>query len=103
MKTMRTSAGTTTLYPRQMFCYKSVIESLRQMVLRPGWIERCEKWRLHKDQEGVLRDIYDGKVWKEFLNPNGVAFLSVPLNFALTLNIDWFQPFKHTNHCTGAV
>ncbi len=37
------------------------------------------------------------------LNPNGILFLSVPLNFALTLNIDWFQPFKHTNHSTGAM
>ena len=36
--------------------------------------------------------------WKEFLNPNGMPFLSVPFKFALTLNIDWFQPFKHTNH-----
>lgn len=44
--------------------------------------------------------IYDGNVWKEFLNPNGRPFLSVPFNFALTLNIDWFQPFKHTNHST---
>ena len=105
MKKLRTSAGTTTLYPRQMFCYNSVINSLRNMLLRPGFIEKCEAWRLCKDhiQEGVLGDVYDGNVWKEFLNPNGMPFLSVPFNFALTLNIDWFQPFKHTNHSTGAM
>ena len=100
MKKLRTSAGTTTLYPCQMFCYNSVINSLRNMLLRPAFIEKCETWRLRKDhiQEGVLGDVYDGNVWKEFLNPNGMPFLSVPFNFALTLNIDWFQPFKHTNH-----
>lgn len=27
MKTVRTSAGTSTLYPRQMFCYRSVIDT----------------------------------------------------------------------------
>ena len=29
MKTVRTSSGTTSLYPRQIFCYQSIIQSLR--------------------------------------------------------------------------
>lgn len=28
-------------------------------------------------------------------------FLSLPFNFAFHLNIDWFQPFKHTTHAEG--
>ncbi len=42
---------------------------------------------------GTLTDVYDGRVWNEFLNPQGRPF---PYNLALNLNIDWFQPFKHT-------
>lgn len=103
MKTVRTSAGTTTLYPRQMYCYKSVIESLKEMIQRPGFIERCEAWRLREIADDVLADIYDGNVWKEFLNPGGVPFLSLPYNFALTLNVDWFQPFKRTTYSSGAI
>ena len=47
--------------------------------------------------------IYDGKVWNDFLSPSGVPFLSVPYNFALTLNVDWFQPFKHSNYSAAAM
>ena len=30
-------------------------------------------------------------------------FLSAPYNFAFTLNIDWFQPFKHSTYSAGAM
>lgn len=96
MKTVRTSSGTTSLYPQQMYCFKSIIESLKEMIKRPGFVEKCEAWRSREVANDVLEDIYDGKVWKQFLNPGGVPFLSVPYNFALTLNVDWFQPFKNT-------
>ena len=72
------SAGTTILYPQQMYCYKSVIESLKVMIERPGFIEKSEAIRSRNVQEGVLADIYDENVWKEFLNPGGVATISLP-------------------------
>ena len=37
------------------------------------------------------------------MNPGGVPFLSVPYNFALTLNVDWFQSFKNTTYSNGAM
>ena len=37
------------------------------------------------------------------MNPDGIPFLSLPFNFALTLNVDWFQPFKNTTYSTGAI
>jgi hypothetical protein len=48
-------------------------------------------------------DIYDVRVWKNFLNPDGVPFLSAPFNLALSLNVDWFQPFKYSNYSAGAM
>lgn len=104
MKKVRTSSGTTILYPRQLYCYHSLIDSLKDMVRRPGFVDKCELWRTLKIQEeGTLTDIYDGKVWKDFMNPDGKPFLSVPYNFALSLNVDWFQPFKHTTYSAGAI
>lgn len=103
LKTVRTSCGTSSLYPRQMYCYKSVTESLQELILRPGFVEICENWRTRNIANDMITDIYDGKVWKDFLNPNGVPFLSLPFNFALTLNIDWFQPFRNTVYATGAI
>lgn len=45
MKSVRTSSGSTVLYPRLLYCYKSVVQSLQEFLLRPGFIELCEKWR----------------------------------------------------------
>ena len=53
--------------------------------------------------EGMLSDIYDGCVWKKFLNLQGRAFLSQPHNLALMLNCDWFQPYKHTQYSVGVL
>ena len=103
MKRVRTPAGTTSLYPRRMFCYQSLIDSMKLMLQRPGFAERCELWRKRKSAPNVLSDIYDGKIWKEFLDVDGVPFLSLPYNFALSLNVDWFQPFKHSTYSAGAI
>ena len=48
-------------------------------------------------------DVYDGRVWREFLTYDGQPFLSVPFNFAFQLNINWFQPFEHTQHSEGVM
>ena len=40
---------------------------------------------------------------EEFMNPDGIPFLSLPYNFAIALNVDWFQPFKSTSYSCGAM
>ena len=34
---------------------------------------------------------------------NGTPFLSEKFNFALSLNVDWFQPFKHVSNSIGVI
>ncbi len=41
---------------------------------------------------------YDGNVWKTF-----EYFLANPNSYLLSLNVDWFQPFKHITYSTGAL
>jgi len=41
-----------------------------------------------------MQDVYDGKVWKDFQSYNGQPFLSEPGNYALMMNMDFFQPYK---------
>ncbi len=60
-------------------------------------------WRERASSEGVYSDIYDGVVWKNFLAPNGNPFLAFPGNYAFQLNVDWFNPFKHTKYSEGAI
>ena len=71
--------------------------------MRPGFIEKCELWRSHDAPPGTYSDVYDGKVWKEFMYVNGQSFLSSPFNYAFQPNVDWFQPFQHTQHSEGAI
>ena len=103
MKVVRTSAGTATLRARQLYCYKSLIESLQDFIKRPNFVTKCEAWRKRIIVTGTLNDIYDGRVWSDFMNPSGIPFLSLPYNFALSLNVDWFQPFKHSTYSMGAI
>lgn len=101
-KVKRTSKGAS-LYPKLVYCYKSVIDSLQDMLKRPDFFRKCELWRDRQVHPGVYSDVYDGAVWKEFLIYNGTPFLSAPYNYAFQLNVDWFKPFKHTQHSEGAV
>ena len=103
MKSVKTSVGTY-LYPRQLYCYSSVISVLREKVSLPGFIEKCEKLRNQVVPSDVYADVYDGHMWTQFQNAGGIPFLALPYNFALCLNVDWFhQPFKHSKYSCGAI
>ncbi len=51
----------------------------------------------------MFYDVYDGQVWKDFLTPGGVNFLADPRNLALMVNVDWFQPYDHTQYSVGVI
>ena len=69
----------------------------------PGFLELCEEWRGVSRPEGILTDVYDGKLWKEWMDFDNVPFLKVPGNLILMLNLDWFQPYKHTPYSIGVI
>ena len=50
-----------------------------------------------------MSDIYDGQMWKDCSNVNGRPFLSQPNSLALSLNVDWFRPFKHSQYSIGVI
>ena len=97
------SNGCKRYYPRKVYCYKSVIKSLTTLLEKNGLVEACEHWRQRSLPEDVLGDIYDGRMWKEFQHLDGKPYLSVPHNLALMLNIDWFNPYKHSPYSVGAI
>ena len=41
MKVMRSRAGKTFLYPRQVYCFKKVTDSLQDLINRPNFMENC--------------------------------------------------------------
>ena len=48
----------------------------------------------------MYRTIFWLKDWQCF---NGTPFLAQPNNYAFMLNVDWFQPFKHSVYSVGVI
>ena len=84
--------------PIKYYCYKSVINSLEEMLKRPGVVKQCKEWCERDVPEGVYSDIYDGHIWKNFWKskkrPEGF-FSANEHTYGFSLNIDWYQPYKH--------
>ena len=53
--------------------------------------------------DGTLSAIYDGQIWSDFIQYEGVPFLASPHSYALILNLDWFQPYKHLTYSVGVL
>ena len=102
-KKVKTTKRNIVYRPLLIYCYISVTESLQAMLLQPNFITRCEAWRSRKVTPGVYRDVYEGKIWEDFQYVDAKEFLCLPYNFALQLNVDWFQPFTHTQHSEGVI
>ena len=94
----------TSLRPWKVYCYRSLISSLIQILSKPQILSLCEQWRQRSSVDGqLLGDVYDGQLWKDFQVVDGVPFLSSPHSIALSFNTDWFQPFTHTTYSVGVM
>ena len=63
------------LYPVKTYCYKIIISSLKCMLDRRGFKQMAESWRSRKRVPGTFRDVYDGRVWREFQSKDSNRFL----------------------------
>lgn len=91
------------LVPRKAYVYHSIIESLRAMAKRRGFLEKCDLWRSRAHVQDFMGDIYDGKAWQDLMMINGRPFLAIPNNLCLCLNIDWFRVYKHSQYSAGPI
>ena len=98
MKSVRGRSGISILRPYKVFPYQSVKEAIKNLISRNGFLENCEHWktRQHTIPSGMLGDVYEGKVWREF-HEEFFQQSQAHYNLCLTINVDWFQPFTHTS------
>ena len=66
LKSVELANGAVYLYPQLTYCYLNLEVSLQSFLLRPDFFSSCELWRSREVNEGILKDIYDGKIWNEF-------------------------------------
>ena len=90
---------------KKVYCYNSIIETLKLFLQRHGFTSRCELWRARERTSiaNLLSDVIHGTVWRDFKGPDGSSFMSHQRNIALMMNVDWFQPFKHSPYSVGVI
>jgi len=91
--------------PKKMFPYCSLRKSLARIVYQTDFLLKCEEWRARNGTipSNVMGDVYDGRVWKDFLTDKYENFLQYPGSLLLSINCDWFQPFSNTQYSVGAL
>ena len=89
--------------PKKVYVYNSIIENVKLLMSRPRFVQLCGIWKDQQREPGVLTDIYDGKVWEEFRKYDDKMLLNVPHNLGFMLNVDWLQPYKHSQYSVGVL
>lgn len=74
-------------YPLKVYCYLPLHYYLSTLLNRPGFCEQCDHWKKEGRSSAVFKDIYDGKIWQDFLSYNGKPFLSDAFTYGVMLNI----------------
>ena len=103
LKTVVTARGNTRHYPIRVYCYFDFLFGLKFLLTRKGVMEICESSRDQYLSDDKLSDVYQGNMWKKFLYYDGKEFLCAAHNYAVLLNVDWFQPFKNINYSVGVL
>lgn len=86
--------GESCFYPIHYYCFNSIISALEKLLGKKGFPEKCEHWRSRDIPVGKMADVYDGKIWKDFLTYDEKNFLNSFRSYGLMLNFDFFQPMK---------
>ena len=104
LKVIKTATGKRKFVPYKVFCYKSIIDAIKELVQKPGIIDIFNHWKSHSIPCNILTDVYDGAVWKSFkTSDDGKELLSSRYGLALIVNVDWFQPYKHVPYSVGVI
>ena len=106
LKRVISCKGNQTAYPYMVYPYTSLISSLKSLLSRSGLLKECENWRQQNMESvgaQVVSDVFQGQLWREFLECNGTPFLSQKYSIIFMLNVDWFQPFKHREYSVGVM
>ena len=98
MRAAKTRTEKFTVKPHKVYAYQSLKQAISNLLNREGILDYFDECYKINDSlsEGVLCDIYDGRVWKDFQATDKSNLLGSRFNIAFTINTDWFQPFSKT-------
>ncbi|OAD65564.1 hypothetical protein PHYBLDRAFT_153256 [Phycomyces blakesleeanus NRRL 1555(-)] len=91
------------LVAKRSYLYQSVVNALQMFFLHSGFEDKIRHWNHELKMVDTMCDIYNGAMWKELKDKDGVQFTKDSRSLMLTLNINWFQPFDNVTHSMGAI
>lgn len=78
------------LYALHLYVSKRLHDAIQRILLRDNIHVKMEAWRNRRVPDDFYADVYDGRVWKSFMD----KLLKHKRSLAFMINVDWFQPFK---------
>ena len=102
MKTVYSMDGKKSyLYPHKVYSWRKISKALQEKFDRPGFLEMLLNGsKSHIPSDG-LTDIYDGDIYKTFLDSDGGLYFNNRRNLGALMNLDWFNPFKKSKYSLG--
>jgi len=95
LKTVELNTGKKIFYPFLTYCYLGLENSIKLLFNQDNFYEQLKSSHKPFHPCSTLTDVYNGKIWSDFQDYDRRPFLSDALSLALSMNIDWFQPYKH--------
>ena len=96
--------------PKMIFPLPCLKTQLAVMYNRTGFEELLRKWTNRDVETGIMSDIYDGNIWKEFPSRTDIednskffTFETADSNLGIMVNLDWFQPFDSSVYSCGVI
>ncbi|KZS90575.1 hypothetical protein SISNIDRAFT_415228, partial [Sistotremastrum niveocremeum HHB9708] len=98
--------------PKRRFLYQNLRRWIGRLLCQPGMEDILDRPLVNDDPPVEMKDVWDGKCFREFLGPDGLPFITGPRmpgegRLMFGLNIDGFNPFGNKQagkkKSTGAI
>lgn len=68
--------------PFLTYCYVDLKASMQYLLSCSEFVESCKDWKCHASLDhSVLKSVFDGNVWRDFLQYESAPFLDDPYNY----------------------
>jgi len=92
--------------PKLLFPLPNLKIQINSLYQRPEFKQQLQKWTNRHVDNGMLADIYDGEIWKNFPDISNVPYFTpetADSHLGIMINLDWFQPFESSVYSCGAI
>ncbi|CAG8788985.1 36398_t:CDS:2 [Gigaspora margarita] len=93
-------------HPQIIYPYQSIITRIASILVDKSNERLIDSPFKRQIEKGMLDDIYDGKVWQEFLDKQGQPFFvgnKADARIGLAFNLDWYTPYSRVKRSCAPI